>query len=71
MVKLNKETVLPLAAMMAGGSYDEAMKQAYESLDWSETTYGSTPIKGPMTKKQVKARNKSKAAKKARKKNRK
>ncbi len=72
MTKLSKETVLPLAASMLGGSYTEEFKQALESFDWSETMYArsSTP-NSPMTKKQVKARAKNKAARKARKKNRK
>jgi hypothetical protein len=72
MTKLNKETVLPLAAMMTGNVYTEALKQSMESFDWSETMYArsSTP-NSPMTKKQVKARAKNKAARKARKKNKK
>ena len=72
MTKLSKETVLPLAAAMMGNDYTEEMKRAMESFDWSESNYynPSTP-KAPMTKKQVKVRNKNKAARKARKKNRK
>ena len=72
MTKLSKENVLPLAAMMTGNDYTEAFKQAMESFDWSETMYArsSTP-NSPMTKKQVKARAKNKAARKARKKNKK
>ena len=71
MSKLSKEMVLPLASMFTG-PYTEEVKQSMESFDWSESNYynPSTP-KAPMTKKQVKVRNKNKAARKARKKNRK
>lgn len=78
MTKLSKETVLPLMAAMieektySGGDYDEAMKQAFESFSWNESIYNAPPSRSnTLSKKQVKARNKNKAAKKARKKNRK
>lgn len=70
MSKLSKEMILPLASMFTG-PYTEEVKQSMESFDWSETTYNPVPPKSPMTKKQIKVRNKNKAARKARKKNRK
>jgi hypothetical protein len=71
MSKLSKEMMLPLASMFTG-PYTEEVKQSMESFDWSESNYynPSTP-KSPMTKKQSKLRAKNKAARKARKKNRK
>ena len=78
MSKISKETVLPLAAMMAGSNIytDQYMKMIDSTSSlWSETMYTngySTSHKSsPLTKKQVKARSKNKASKKARKKNRK
>jgi len=72
MNKISKETVLPFLASMFTGPYTEEVKQSMESFDWSESNYynPSTP-KGPMTKKQVKSRAKNKAAKQARKRNKK
>jgi hypothetical protein len=71
MSKLSKEMILPLASMFTG-PYTEGIKQSMESLDWSETTYNAPPTRSStLTKKQIKVRNKNKAAKKARKKNRK
>lgn len=73
MTKLNKESILPLASILAGTDYNEGLKRAMEHLDWDESMYSrsSTPIKSPLTKKQTKARAKAKAAKKARKRNKK
>lgn len=71
MTKLSKEMVLPLASMFAG-PYTEELKQSMESFDWSETMYNTPASRGTtLTKKQVKARAKNKAARKARKKNKK
>ena len=69
MTKLNKESILPLASILAGTDYNEGLKRAMEHLDWDESTYGqpSTPTKSRLTKKQTKARAKAKAARKARK----
>jgi hypothetical protein len=76
MSKLSKETILPLAAMMTGIYTDQYMKMIDSTSSlWSETMYTngySTSHKSStLTKKQIKVRNKNKAAKKARKKNRK
>ena len=75
MNKISKETVLPLAAMMAGSNIytDQYMKMIDSTSSlWSETTYNAPPTRSStLTKKQIKVRNKNKAAKKARKKNRK
>ena len=69
MTKLSKEALLPLAGILTGTDYNEGLKRAMEHLDWDESMYGkpSTPVKGPLTKKQTKSRAKAKAAKKARK----
>ena len=69
MTKLSKEAILPLASILSGTDYNEGLKQAMEQFDWDESMYAqpSTPTKGPLTKKQTKARAKAKAARKARK----
>ena len=69
MTKLSKESILPLASILTGTDYNESLKQAMEHLDWEESMYRtpSTPTKSPLTNKQIKARAKSKAARKARK----
>jgi hypothetical protein len=69
MTKLSKESILPLAGMLTGMDYTKGLKQAMEHLDWDESMYGrpTTPVKGPLTKKQTKARAKAKAARKVRK----
>lgn len=75
MSKLSKESILPLAAAFAGATYTyEAMNVLDDAALWAKTMYTndrSTPYKGMLTKKQLKARSKNKAAKKARKRNRK
>jgi len=67
MAKLNKEAILPLASMLTGYDYTQGVLEALEELKYKE--YGPVPYSRPsqLNKKQIKARAKAKAAKKARK----
>lgn len=72
MNKLSKHNILPLASILASSpDYNEEAKRILEQWDASETQYmvPSTPPKSPLTKRQQKSRNKNKAARKARKRN--
>lgn len=72
MSNLSKEAILPLMAAMGETEYNKELARALEELSMKYTEYH--PVShGPSTKskKQLKARKKNKAAKQARKKNRK
>ena len=71
MNKLSKHNILPLASILASTDYNEEAKRVLEQWDAAETQYtvSSTPPKAPLTKHQQKSRNKNKAARKARKRN--
>jgi hypothetical protein len=68
MAKLNKESILPLASMLTGMDYTQGLLDALEELKYKQE-YGPVTYSKPsqLTKKQIKARAKAKAAKKARK----
>ena len=72
MTKLSKEAILPLMAAMDETNYIKDAYRALEDMTMQYTEYAPTSY-GPTvkSKKQLKARKKSKAAKQARKKNRK
>lgn len=71
MNKKKQSSIALLGAMAMMSSQNEWEKQAFESFDYNENMYSgknhSAP-KTPLSKKQVKARKKSKAARKARRK---
>ena len=72
MTNLSKEAILPLMASMGETEYNKELARAIEELSMRYTEYHPVSY-GPTvkSKKQLKARKKSKAAKQARRKNRK
>lgn len=72
MTQLSKEAILPLMAAMSGTDYDKELLKILEERSFQYTEYHPVSY-GPAvkSKKTLKARKKNKAAKQARKKNRK
>ena len=68
MEKLSKESILPLASLLTDYEYNLEALKVLEELKYNQE-YGPVPYSRPskLNKKQIKARAKAKAAKKARK----
>ena len=68
MSELSKESILPLASLLTGNDYTQGLLKVLDDLKYNQE-YGtvSQSRPSPLNKKQIKARAKAKAAKKARK----
>jgi hypothetical protein len=67
MAKLSKESILPLASMLTGMDYNLEVLKTLEELKYKEYEPVTLSRPSQLNKKQIKARAKAKAAKKARK----
>lgn len=70
---MKKENILPLLTALTAANSLEYEKQAFEAFNMAESMFynPSTPSKSTLSPKQKKSRNKNKAARKSRKRNRK
>ena len=67
MEKLSKESILPLASLLTGADYTQEYLKVLEELKYKEYEPVTLSRPSQLNKKQIKARAKAKAAKKARK----
>ena len=67
MDKLSKESILPLAGMLTGMDFTQSALRALEDMQYKEYEPATLSRPSQLNKKQIKARAKAKAAKKARK----